>query len=101
MTRLAERGDCLHPAERLRDPLAFDLADDIARVTGRAAVYGRAPVGVILRDVRRAAALAAAGDKIGRIIILVSADRTARKDVVLDHVEGSAALGGAVGLCQA
>ena len=100
MTRLAQRADCLHPAEWLLDTLALNLADAIARVTGRAAVHGRASVGVILRDVGRATALAAAGDKVRRVIILVSTDRAARTDVVLDHVEGSAALGGAVGLGQ-
>src|ERR1700736_3943267 len=75
MTRLAQRCHRLHPAEGLLDALAFDLADGIARVTGRAAVDGRTPVGVILRDVGRAAAFAAASDKVRRVVVLVGANR--------------------------
>lgn len=40
-------------------------------MTGRARVDRGATVGVVLRDMRRAAALTATGDKVGGIIVLV------------------------------
>src|SRR5260221_87562 len=100
MTGLAQPGDGLDPAERLLDPLALDHADGIAGVARGAAVDGRAAVGIVLRDVRHAAALAAAGHEVGGVIVLVRADRAAGAGVVLDHIERRAALGRAVGFGQ-
>jgi hypothetical protein len=49
---------------------------------GRARVDRRAAVGVVLRDVRRAAALAATGDKVGGVIVLVGAHGEEREAVL-------------------
>src|SRR6516162_4242949 len=61
MPRLAQAADRLDPPERLLDQLAFDGADPIAGMAGGTRVDRRAAVGVVLRDMRRAAALAATG----------------------------------------
>src|SRR3974390_2970588 len=100
MPRLAQASDRLDPPERLLDQLAFDGADPIAGMAGGTRVDRRAAVGVVLRDVRRAAARAATGDEVGGVVVLVAADRAAGPGIVLDHVERSRALGGAVGLGQ-
>src|ERR1700757_2587286 len=100
MPRLAQAADRLDPPERLLDQLAFDGADPIAGMAGGTRVDRRAAVGVVLRDMRRAAALAATGDEVGSVVVLVAADRAAGPGIVLDHVERSRALGGAVGLGQ-
>src|SRR5215469_15670971 len=101
MACLAQAANRLDPSERLFDPLSLDRAEAITRVAGGATVDRRATVGVILRDVRRAAAFAAAGDEIGRVIVFVAANRAAWLGVVLDHFQGGGPLGRAVGLGQA
>src|SRR5246500_1581698 len=100
MPGLAQTADRLDPPEWFFDPLALDRADTIAGMPGRARIDRRAAVGVVLRDMRRAAALAATGDEVGSVVVLVAADRAAGPGIVLDHVERSRALGGAVGLGQ-
>src|SRR5206468_916501 len=100
MSRLAQASDSLHPSERLFDPLALDCADAIAGVSGRACIDRRAAIGIVLRDMRRAAAFTAACDEVGGVIVLVAAHRAAGLGVVLDHVERSRALRRAVGLGQ-
>src|SRR5438067_1293695 len=72
---LAQAADGLHPPERFFDPFALDRADAIAGMPGRAGIDRRAAVGIVLRDMRRAAALAAAGDEVGGVIVLVAAHR--------------------------
>ena len=64
MTGLAQAADGLDPAERFLDLLAFDGADPIAGVPCRASIDRRATVGIVLRDMRRAAAFATAGDEV-------------------------------------
>jgi hypothetical protein len=54
----------------------------------RARIDRRAAVGIVLRDVRRAAALTAASNKIGSVIVFVAAHRAAGSGIVLDHVDG-------------
>src|SRR6202008_1963153 len=49
-----------------------------AGMPGLARVDRRTTVGVVLRDMRRAAALAATGDKVGGVIVLVGAHGAAR-----------------------
>src|SRR5271154_1544809 len=100
MACLAQPADGLDPAERLLDPLALDRADAIAGMTGGARIDGRTAIGVVLRDMRRAATFATAGNKLGSVIILVGSDRAARLGVILDHVERGRPLRGAVGLGQ-
>jgi hypothetical protein len=101
MAGLTQTADSLHPPERFFDPLALDGADPIARMTGRARIDCRPAVGIVLRDMRRAAAFTAASNKVRSIIVLVAAHRAARPGIVLDHIERSCALGRAVGLGQA
>src|SRR6202162_4773603 len=100
MPGLAQTADGLHPPKGFFDPLALDRADAIAGMTGRARVNRGAAVGIVLRDVRRAAALTAAGDKVGGVIVLVAAHGAAGPGIVLDHVERRRALRCAVGLGQ-
>src|SRR5665647_3837115 len=88
VTGLAQTADGLHPTEAFFDLLALVHADGIAAVTGGAPVDRRTAAGIVLCDVRHAATLAATGNEIGRIIALVSADRTAGAGAILDHVEG-------------
>src|SRR5258707_8395530 len=70
MPGLAETADGLHPSKGFFDPLALDRADAIAGMTGGARVDRGTAVGIVLRDMRRAAALTATGNKIGGVIIL-------------------------------
>jgi len=63
MAGLAQAADRLHPPERLFDPLALDCADAIAGMPGGARINRRAAIGIVLRDMRRAAALTTACDK--------------------------------------
>ena len=70
MAGLAQTPDGLDPAERFLDPLALDCTDAIAGMTGGAAVDRRTAVGIVLRNMRRAAALTAAGDKVGGVICI-------------------------------
>jgi hypothetical protein len=74
MAGLAQAADSLNPAERFFDPLALHRADAIAGMTSGAAIDCRAAISIILRDVRRATALAAARDKVGGVIVLVTFD---------------------------
>src|ERR1043166_5626952 len=97
MPGLAQTPHRLDPPEGLFDLFALDGADPIAGMACRARIDRRAAVGVILRDMRRAAALAAAGDEVDRVIGLVSANCAAGPSIVLDHVERRGALGRAVG----
>src|ERR1043166_6441115 len=97
MPGLAQTPDRLDPPEGFFDLFALDGADPIAGMAGRARIDRRAAVGVILRDMRRAAALAAAGDEVDRVIGLVCANRAAGPGIVLDHVERRGAFGRAVG----
>src|SRR5277367_1059373 len=78
MACLAQPTDGLDPAERLLDLLALDRADAIAGMTGGARIDCRAAIGVVLRDVWRAATLATAGNKLGSVIVLVGSNRAAR-----------------------
>src|SRR5689334_3528947 len=98
MACLAQTANGLDPAEGFLDPLPLDRADAIAGVAGRAGIDGRAAVRVVLRDVRRAAALAASGHEVSCIVVLVAAHRAAGFGIVLDHVERGIALCRAVRL---
>src|SRR5260221_9461837 len=100
MTGLAHHADSLHPAEGLLDALAFDHADGIAGMTRGAAIDRRTAVGRVLRDGPRASALAAAGDEVGGVVVLVGANRASAAGLGLDHGESRRALGGAAGLAQ-
>ena len=100
MSSLAQATHSLHPTECFFDLLSLDRADAIAGMAGGARIDRRAAVGVVLRDMRRAAALAAAGDEVGRVIVLVAAHRAAGFGIVVDHVERGSALSGAVGFGQ-
>src|SRR5215470_5597059 len=97
MPGLAQTPDRLDPSERFFDLFALDGADPVTGMAGCARIDRRAAVGVVLRDVRRAAALPAAGDEVGRVIVLVAANRAAGPGIVLDHVECRGALGRAIG----
>src|SRR5690349_17428401 len=101
MPRLAQTADRFDPPERFFDLLTLDGADPITRMAGRACIDRRAAVGIILRDMRRATALTAAGNKVSRVIGLVPADCAARSGIVLDHVERRGALGRTASLAQA
>src|SRR3984893_14128793 len=92
MPGLAETADGLHPAKGFLDPLALDRADPIAGMAGRARVDRGAAIGIVLRYMRRTAAFAAAGDKVGGVIVLVAAHGAARPGIVLDHIERGRAL---------
>src|SRR5258708_20127959 len=87
MPGLAQTGDGLHPGKGFVDPVALDRADAIAGMAGRARVDRGAAVGIVLRDMRRTAAFAAAGDKVGGVVVLVAAHGAAGPGIVLDHVE--------------
>jgi hypothetical protein len=100
MPGLSQAAGRLDPAEGLFDPLSLDHADGIARMAGRATIDRRAAIGVVLRDMRSAAAFAAAGDEVGSIVEFVGPHRAAGLGVVLDHVERRGVLGGPVGLGQ-
>src|SRR5471032_1479452 len=100
MPGLAQTANSLHPPKGFFDPLALDRADTIAGMAGRARVDRGAAVEIVLRDVRRAAAFATAGDKFGGVIVLVATYGAAGPGIVLDHVECGRALGCAVGLGQ-
>src|SRR5258708_6934852 len=65
MPGLAETADGLHPSKGFFDPLALDRADAIAGMTGGARVDRGTAVGIVLRDMRRAAAFSAGRGKGG------------------------------------
>jgi hypothetical protein len=56
MSGLAQAAHRLQPPERFFDAFALDRADAIAGMATRARIDRRPAVGVVLRDVRRAAA---------------------------------------------
>src|SRR5262245_23620096 len=72
MSGLTQAAHGLHPTERLFDLFSLDRADAMTGMAGRARVDRRAAVGVVLRHMRGAAARAAAGDEIGRVIVFVA-----------------------------
>jgi hypothetical protein len=100
MPALSQAAGRLDPAEGLFDPLSLDHADGITRIASRATIDRRAAMGVVLRDMRSAAAFAAAGDEVSSIVEFVGPHRAAGFGIVLDHVERRGVLGGAVGLGQ-
>src|SRR6516165_12617309 len=59
MACLAQPADGLDPAEGFFDQLTLDRTDAITGMAGGASVDRRAAVGIVLRDMRRAAAFAA------------------------------------------
>lgn len=73
MTGLAQPADRLDPAERLLDPLSPDGADEIAGMAGGARIDCRGAMGIVLGDMRGAAALATARDKVSSVVVLVAA----------------------------
>src|SRR5205823_13699660 len=73
MACLAQAADGLDPPEWFFDPLALDRADAISGMPSGAQIDRRAAIGVVLRDMRRAAALTTAGDEVSGVIVLVAA----------------------------
>ena len=63
-------------------------------------INGRTAVGIVLRDMRRAASFPTACNEVGGIIVLVAADCTAWFGIVFNHVECGGTLGRTVGICQ-
>jgi hypothetical protein len=53
---------------------------------GGAGINRRTAVGIVLRDMRRAAALTAAGDKVGGVVVSVAALRAAGPGIIRDSV---------------
>src|SRR5215471_8680484 len=100
MSGLAQAPHCLDPTKSLLDLLSFDRADAMTGMAGGSCIDGRAPVGIVLRDMRCAAAFAATLDEVGRVIVLIAAHGTAGSRIVINHVEGGGALSGAVGFGQ-
>src|SRR5271165_3087193 len=100
MPRLAQTTNGLDPTERFLDPLSFDQADAIAGVPCRPCIDRRPATSIVLGDMRSAASLAAPGNELGRVIVLVSADGAARLGIIFNHLKGGGALGGAIGLRQ-
>ena len=97
---LAQAADSLHPAERFFNPFSLDGASAVARMACGAGIDCRTTVGVVLRDMRRAAEFATAGDKIGGVKVLVATYGAATPDIGLDHVERGDTFSAAVGLGQ-
>jgi len=75
MTGRAEAGGRLGPAKHLLDALAHPPTDGVAGMAGRASLDCRAPMGGVLRDVRRLVVLPQIGDKADDIIGLVGSER--------------------------
>ena len=100
MPGLAQAADRLDPTERLFDPLSLDHTDGIARMPGGTAIDGGAAIGVILRNMRCAATLAAAGDEVGGVVEFIGPHRAARSGIAVDHIKGGGELGRAGGLGQ-
>src|SRR3974390_2610773 len=67
MASLAQAADRLHPAEWLFDPLALDRAETVAGMPGGACVDCRTTIRIVLRDMRSAAELAAARQKVSGV----------------------------------
>src|ERR1700722_20332625 len=74
VTRLAQTGDRLGPAERFFDALADAQADRIARMARGAAVDRRAPATVVLCHMWGDVDLAHLGDEVLRVEALVAAN---------------------------
>ena len=72
---LTKTGGRLSPAEDVLDALADPPTDRIAGVAGRPPVDCRAPVGGVLRHMRRHVVLSQIANKPGHIIGLVGAQR--------------------------
>ena len=72
---LAKAGGRRAPAKHLLNALAHPATDRIARVAGRATVDGRAPIGGVLRPMRRPVARPQIVDKAGHIVGLVGPER--------------------------
>src|SRR5580704_19624308 len=87
MPGLSQAASRLDPAEGLLDPLSLNHADGIASMAGRATIDCRAAIGVVLRNMRSAAAFAAADDEAGSVVEFVGRHRAAGLGIVLDHVE--------------
>ena len=75
MMGLAKASDRLGPAKHLLDALAHPPADCIARVAGRPTVDSGAPVGGVLRHMRRHVTSPQIGDEPGDIVGLVGTER--------------------------
>jgi len=67
---LSQAADRLDLTEGLFDPLSLNHADGVARMAGRAAIDRRAAMGVVLRNIRSAAAFAQPATKrnLGRTV---------------------------------
>lgn len=64
----AQATDSLDPAEQFFDAFPLDGADAMAGMPGRARIDRRAAFGIVLRDVRGAAAFTTADDKVGGVL---------------------------------
>src|ERR1700730_19435197 len=78
MPVLSQAASRLDPAEGLLDPLSLNHADGIASMAGRATIDCRAAIGVVLRNMRSAAAFAAADDEAGSVVEVVGRPRGGR-----------------------
>src|ERR1700751_5620176 len=87
MSRLAQAAYRLHPAEGFFDLLSLYGADAMTGIASGPTVDRRAAVGIVLRHVRCATALAAAGDEFGCVVVLVATHRAAGLRIVVDHRE--------------
>jgi hypothetical protein len=96
---LAEPTNGFEPTERFLDLLSLDHADAIAGVMRGPRINGRPAIGVVLRHMGRAAALATSSDEVRGVIAFVGANG-ARFGVVINHVKGSGAFSRTVGLCE-
>jgi hypothetical protein len=76
---LAQAAHRLHPPERFFDAFALDRANAIAGMAGRTRIDRRPAVGVVLRDVRRAAAFATASDEVSQD----AAEKFGKSDVTI------------------
>src|SRR3984893_18400218 len=90
----------LNPTEGLFDLFSFDRADAMTGVASSPRVDCRATVGIVLRHMRCAAALATADDEIRRVVVLVAAHGATWSSIVINHLEGSGALSSAVSFGQ-
>src|SRR5437588_553100 len=100
MSGLAQATHSLHPAKSLFDLFSLDRANAMTGMAGGPRVDRRAAVGIILRDMRGATTLAAAGNEISGVVVLVATHRATGSSIVINHIEGDGALSGAVSLSQ-
>jgi hypothetical protein len=90
--------DSIISTERLRAMARSSAAAKLLPLSAATAtalsfgLYRRAAVGVILRDMWRAAAFTTTGDEVGRVIILVATHSAAGLSIVVDHVQRGRAL---------